>query len=268
MILNKIKTIKNIFTIAFAVILLSSCGDENNFERYTVAPPADNANVKFIHVGTGLAPINWFIDGEKVTSGAKVTSGLPLGVIYGGLLNGLYRGVYPTTANYASIKSGTKSMKIETAATTTVPVSTVLNAPITLEPRKYYTTFVTGNIPNYSVFTVNDDLSLINPNKANIRFFNMVSNAPAAGYDFSITELNAGANLFTSVPYLGGSASFTPIDVVADNVSATYSLKVKIAGTSTVVASVSYTTFRRGKIHTLFIYGLATAPVLSMVTNR
>jgi len=268
MILNKIKTIKNTFTIAFVIILVSSCGDENNFERYTIAPPTDNANVKFIHVGTALAPINWFIDGEKVTSGAKVTSGLPLGVIYGGLLNGLYRGAYPTTANYASIKSGTKSMKIETAATTSIPASTVLNVPITLEPRKYYTTFVTGNTPNYSVFTVNDDLSAIDPNKANIRFFNMVSNAPATGYDFSITEINAGANLFTSVPYLGGNASFTPIDVVADNVSATYSFKVKLAGTNTVVASIGYATFRRGRIHTIFIYGLATAPVIGLVTNR
>lgn len=227
------------------------------------------AKVKFEHVAIGPLGtnfnVNWFINNTK-TSGVLTTTGLPLGIAYG--LQ------YPASINYALVPAGNNTMKVEIPATASVPAETVITKPLVVEAGKNYTTFLVGTSPNYSDYTVNDDLKITDPTKAYIRFLNVVSNTPTAGYDFSIKELNSNAVIYSGVGYLTGNKAFIPITVVPDLEVTTYEFQIRTAGTTTVVAKVAFTP-RKGRVYTFYSYGYEgglpatkNIPVLSYYTNK
>ena len=172
----KNKIINSLF--ALLVLGFVSCGEESNMSPYYQSVTETNAQVKFEHVAIGPSGtnfnVNWFINDTK-TSGALTTTGLPLGIAYGGQ--------YPVSINYALVPAGNNTMKVEIPATATVPAATVITKPLVVEAGKNYTTFLVGTSPNYTDFTVNDDLTVTDPTKAYIRFLNFVSNTNVAEQD-------------------------------------------------------------------------------------
>ncbi len=263
----KNKIINSLF--ALLVLGFVSCGEESNMSPYYEIVSETAAKVKFEHVAIGPAgtnfAVNWFINDSK-TSGALTTTGLPLGIAYGGQ--------YPASINYALVPAGNNTMKVEIPATATVPAATVISKPLVVESGKNYTTFLVGTSPNYSDFTVNDDLTVTDPTKAYIRFLNFISNTPTGGYDFSIKELNSNAVVYSGVGYLTGNKAFIPITVVGDLEATTYEFQMRAAGTATVIAKAAFTP-RKGRVYTFYSYGYVgglpatkNLPTLTYYTNK
>jgi hypothetical protein len=272
---NKIIAINKIATLVmFAVILLTSCGEDHNFTPYAQSVDATAAKVKFQNTtigpnGTNFT-VNWFVNDTK-TSSVVVTSGLPLGIATGSQ--------YPASINYAFVPAGSQTMKVEIPATATVAASTVFTSPLVVEASKNYTTFVVGASPTYTAYTVTDDLTIADPTKAYIRFLNVIPNSPAAGYDLSIKELNSNALVYSGVKYLNGNIEFIPITPIPDLDSTTYEVQLRTVGTATIVAKFTFTP-RKGRVYTFFsrgyVGGLSAGlpsatvniPVLTFYTNK
>lgn len=271
------KTINKYLAVAVLSLgLFSSCGDETNFSPYKERVSETDALLKFQN--TAIGPdgknfsVSWFLDDIK-TSGVTVLSGLPIGIGYGG--------AYPAAINYLLTPSGNKNLRVEIPATETVSASTLFIAPLNTEAKKNYTCFVVGMAPNYSAYTINDDLSAADqdPTKAYIRFINVIPNSPVIGYDLSIKELNSNAVIYTGVKYLQGSEVFIPITPFPDLESATYEIQLRNTGTTTIVSKTTLTP-RKGRIYTFFsrgyVGGLSNGlpsatvniPVLTYYTNK
>lgn len=268
---NKITNHNKVFALLiFSITLFSSCTEENNFNPNAESVPETSAKVKFENVAVGPDgvnfSVNWFLNDIK-TTGVITLSGLPLGIGYGGQ--------YPASINYALVPSGSLSMKVDIPAKTNVPATTLFTSPLVVEAGKNYTTFVVGTSPTYSAFTVADDLTVVDPTKAYVRFLNVISNSPNAGYDLSIKELNSNAVIYSGIHYLGGSNSFIPITPVTDLESINYEIQLRAAGTTTVVAKTTLIP-RKGRIYTFFSYGYdggiptstKNVPVLTYYSNK
>ncbi len=257
--------------------MFTSCGDETNFSPYKESVDENAAFVKLINttigpLGTNFT-VNWYLDDTKISSGVASTTGY---------INGVGTGSqFPASTNYAQIPSGTAALKVEIPATATVPASTVKTENLTTEAQKNYTSFIAGASPNYVVYTLKDDLSVVqnDPNKAYIRFINLIPNSPATGYDLSIKELNSNAVLLSGVKYLAGNETFIPIPTPSDLEIDTFEFQIREVGSTTVVKNVSFTP-RKGRVYTIFCRGYVgglsngntsttvNIPVLTYYTNK
>lgn len=265
--------------LGLAVLTLgvfSSCGDETNFSPYQESVPETAALVKFQHTAIGPDGVNftanWYVDDVKTTS-VNVSSGLPLGIGYGS--------AYPAPINYSLIPSGDKNLKVEIPATATTEATALLTSPFNIEAKKNYTSFLVGLSPNYTAYTINDDLSVAekDPTMAYIRFINVIANSPSTGFDLSIKELNSNAVVFSGVDYLKGNEVFIPITPIADLESTTYEFQLRAVGSTTVIAK-STLTARKGRVYTFicrgYVGGLSKGlpsatvniPVLTYFTNK
>jgi len=264
-------------TVAFLSLgLFSSCGDETDFSPYKEGVSETDALIKFQNTAIGPEgknfSVNWYLDDVK-TTGVSVSSGLPVGIGYGG--------AYPAAINYALTAFGTKNLKVEIPATATDPASTVLTASLNMEAKRNYTSFLVGVAGNYSEYTINDDLSVSDqdPTKSYIRFTNVISNSPVTGYDLSIKELNSNEVIYTGVKYLEGNEVFIPIPAIADLESTTYEFQLRNIGTTTIISKTTLTP-RKGRIYTFFSRGFVgglsnglpsstvNIPVLTYYTNK
>lgn len=265
--------------LGLAVLTLgvfSSCGDETDFSPYKESVSETDALVKFQH--TAIGPdgknfsVDWYIDDVK-TSGVNVLSGLPIGINYGS--------GYPAAINYSLVPSGTKNLKVEIPATATTAASTLFTSPFNFEAKKNYTSFIVGLSPNYTAYTIKDDLSVAesDPTKAYIRFINVIANTPSTGFGLSIKELNSNAVIYSGVTYLKGNEVFIPITPVPDLESTAYEFQLRTVGTATIVAKTTLTP-RKGRVYTFFsrgyVGGLSNGlpsttvniPVLTYYTNK
>jgi hypothetical protein len=255
---NILTTISKLFAPLMVVFVLFSCGDEHEFSPYSELDSTTNARMKFYNMtvgplGTNFSA-NWFINDIK-TSSVLVTTGLPLGIASGGQ--------FPSGIIYTSISSGSQTMKMviptkaATSTTPEVPATDVFTSPLVVEEGKNYTTIAVGASPNYSAYTVKDDVSVVtDPTKAYIRFLNLISNAPTGGYDLSIVQLNTNAVIYSGVAYLKGSEVFIPIAPVDDALTTPYEIQLRTIGTTTIVAKLA-TGFipRKGKAYTVLAKG-------------
>lgn len=245
------------------VALFLSCEKDHDFTPYAENVSTTDAKLKFIHTAVGPNgtnfSINYLINDKKV-SAVSVSSGLPIGFNYGF--------AYPLSINYAFIQAGTQTLKVVKPATTAISEILVTSNIITTEPGKNYSSFLVGLSPDYSIFNINDDLSVstINPNKAYIRFINLIANTPAGGYDLGIIKTTAATTTspefkteikkFESINFKGGSEVFIPLETIKETENTPYEIQLRSAGTTTVITS--YTNgfvFRAGRIYTIFSRG-------------
>lgn len=267
--MKNFKSIVIKFIAIIAVITgLLSCNSEHDFAPFENSVGEDVAKLKYIHTAIGPLGVNFstnvFLNDVKTTS-VGVTSGLPLGLSYGS--------IFPIASNYALIKAGTQSMRITiperlNGALPNIPASDVLTTPLETNRGLNYSSFLVGVSPNYSVMTVRDNLAITNVNDSQtyIRFFNFISNTPAGGYDLAIVRTTpatpttpqtvATIKTFSSVPYLGGSNVFEGVMPIPVSQNAPDVLQLRLAGTATVVATLS-TGFvpRPGRIYTILARG-------------
>ena len=294
--------IKKLVFICCALSLLNACGDEHDFNKYDEAVDQTAAKMKFVHAAVGPAGVNFSVNysvKDTKISGVNILAGLPLGIGYGGL--------FPNSLNYAFVASGAQTIKVVIPARAAVPAigtspaivafpeTPVFTGPVTTASGKEYTTFLVGTSPNYLLHTINDDFSFVNPNSttAFVRFVNLVTNTPVAGYELVFIRNNPATpttpgmppttlRTFSGIGYLGGSAVFEPLPTILNTESAPYIVQLRITGTSTIVttfpAAPAGASFipRPGRTYTFFVRGIVgglptvtqNIPVLTFYTNR
>jgi hypothetical protein len=244
---NIFNTIKKSIIPVLGVLVLTSCGDENDFTPYETTQDIENSsNVKFVHAAVGPNgtnfQVNYFTGSEKITA-IGVTTGLPIGLSFGSQ--------YPAPINYVLMKAGDQPLSAVTpliAATATkpeVPATTVYNGNIVTEKGKFYTSFLLSTPPSvsppvYSAYQLNDDLSVANldQTKAYIRFINVMPNSAAAGYDLGLikeTSIIGGTPVTTkevytykNVTFKGGSEKFIAIEAQDPKDTRGYQLQVRL----------------------------------------
>lgn len=284
---NIFNTIKKAVLPLLGVVLIASCGDEHNFTPYESSAPENAANVKFIHTAVGASgtnfQVNYFMGTEKISS-VGVTVGLPIGITMGS--------VYPVTL-YSLVQSGDQPFSAVTpkiAATATLPEVPAVErfvGKLVTEKGKYFSNFLIGSLPNvtpvtYSTYQVNDDFSpVLDKTKAYIRFINVISNTPVAGYDLGIiktTSISGATPVVTkeiqtykNVTFKGGSEVFIPIEAQDPTDARGYQIQLRVAGSAinnptlaapALVANLANSGTgilvpRAGRVYTIFCRGFA-----------
>jgi Domain of unknown function (DUF4397) len=268
---------KIITMLPLFAVLFCACEKDHNFAPYTEYAPTAEAKLKFTHAAVGPNgtnfTINYLVNDKKVSSIAAIT-GLPLGFGYGSQfpVNFIY---------YAFVQPGAQTLKVVKPATTAVPEATIASETITTEAGKNYSSFLVGLSPNYSVFTLNDDLSVstINSSKAYVRFINLIANTPVAGYDLGIIKITPA----TSTTPLTRTEVFVPLETIPENENSPYEVELRTPGTTTVIAKLATSANfnpRPGRIYTVYARGYVgglsgglpsttvNIPALSFYTNK
>ncbi len=303
---NTKQIILNFFYFLLLVCGLISCEKEHDVAPFEGAVPANAAQLKFINTAIGSLGINFgvnmFINDIK-SSSVGVTIGLPIGTGHGG--------IYPISANYAAVPAGNQTLKLimpfragipATATACPIPESpttTIATTPLVTEAGKYYSRFLVGTAPSYSIFEATDDLSVTNINQTNafIRFFNFITNTPVTGYDLVFVRtrpatlttpaITSTVKTFLGVRYLGGSPVFEAFIPIPATENIADVVQLRVAGTTTVVATVANGFVARpGRVYTFFARGVvggltcgmpaataipsatANIPVITFYTNR
>lgn len=288
---------KNIFNIIkksiipiLGVIMITSCGDENDFTPYeTSLDLATASNVKLIHAAVGPNganfQVNYFLGTEKINA-VSVTTGVPVGMSLGSQ--------YPIPANYALVKSGTQPLTIQTPV---VPAVKIFEGSLVTETGKFYTNFLVATPPSvtpavYSTYQINDDFAVadLDKTKAYIRFINVISNTPAAGYDLGLLKETsiAGATgsaittkevyTYKNVTFKGGDEKFIAIEAQVGTDTRGYQIQLRNAGApanvpgATVVANQANSGTgvfvpRAGRIYTIYCRGIAGGLPAGGTTN-
>ena len=280
---NIYNTIKKAVLPLLGVVMIASCGEEHNFTPYATTAPENAANVKFIHAAVGANgtnfQVNYFMGTEKISS-VGVNVGLPLGMPFGSL--------YPVTF-YGLVPSGDRPLSVVTpkiAATATVPEIPAVErfvGKLLTEKGKYYSNFLIGSLPNvapqtYSMYQINDDFSVadLDKTKAYIRFINVITNTPVAGYDLGIiktTSISGAATTETkeiqtykNVTFKGGNEKFIAIEAQDPTDARGYQIQLRISGSATnnpalvapaLLAKSTTITPRAGRIYTIYTVGFA-----------
>ena len=148
---------------------------------------------------------------------------------------------FPKNTPYRYTFSGDRRVTVNVAGTAT----TVIDAPVTLNKRTFYSVFAVNNVANIEPIVLVDDLSAPARGKAHVRFLHLSPNAP----EVDIAVANGGPVVFGNYVFKEASP-FTPLD------AGTYDLEVRLAGTGTVVLPLPGIKFDAGKIYTVFAKGL------------
>jgi hypothetical protein len=154
---------------------------------------------------------------------------------------------YPTNTGYVTVNSGANNFKVSPTGTTTY----VIDANVNLDPNGNYSVFAVDSVSKIKAAVVADNLAAPAAGKAHIRFFHFSPNAPAV-------DILAGSTvLFPNRTFNDQSnaslAAFTPVD------AGTYTVNVRLTGTSTIALSIPNVQLQAGKIYTVFAKGFAGA---------
>ncbi len=273
-----------LFFAVFSVIV--SCEKNHDFTPNQEYVSDNSAKIKFIHSAVGPLGVNYrinFFVNDVKTTAIATSSSLPLGMVY--------NTQYPLPINYALVPSGSQSLKAFIPATATIPESQVLTEVLNFEKGKNYSCFLTGTAPNYSIFKVNDDFSVteVDKSKAYIRILNLVTNTPAAGYDYIINRITSAPSVtpvvrqmiktISGVNYKGVSDVFVPLDVVPELENTAYEIQLRATGTTTILNTyIPDRGFipRPNRVYTIYSVGVAggipnattNAPTISFYTNK
>lgn len=247
---NIFNTIKKFIIPLLGVVMIASCGEEHDFTPYATTASENTSNVKFIHAAIGASgtnfQVNYFMGAEKITS-VGVSVGLPIGTSYG--LQ------FPVSNSYSIVKPGEQPLSAISPiipATATVPQTAEVErfaGKLVTEKTKFYTNFLLGSLPTvtpvtYSMFQINDDLSVANfdKTKAYIRFINVINNTPTAGYDLGIIKTTSISGItpvvtseiqtYKNIIFKGGDEKFIAIEPQDPTDARGYQLQLRIAGSA------------------------------------
>ena len=204
-----------------AVLLLSTslffvgCSDDDDDNIAT--PQTQSANVKVVHASPDAPGVDLLVDDN--VAGANLT--------------------FPNNTGYLSVPEGTRNVKVNVSGTST----TVIEADLPIEGNTNYSVFAVDAVANLSPLVIVDDLTAPAAGTAHVRFIHLSPDAPAV--DITTTD---GTVVFGNYEFKQYSA-FTPLP------AATYDLQVRLAGTETVVLSLSGISVMDGNIYTVFAKG-------------
>lgn len=200
--------------------------------------------------------------------------GSPSVEIYRDTVSGRFSvGTIPYLGNsgYLGIEPGTRRLEVRTA--TTPPLTVLTRAADDFQPGDIYSYFVYDTVNNNSVraFRVKDDLTPPAGLTTKVRFFHLAPNAPAVDVTFLRTGVSpADSVTLTNRSYVGNNPQQSQLDSWANFTtmpSGNYQIRVKLAGTQTVVLTAS-TSFGANRIATVYASGTARSLPLALGIHR
>ena len=235
---------KHLIISSFAVLaglLMLACGDTANYLN-SVAP-ATGARVKFYHVASDLGGIDIYLNEQKISGVNTVAGATPTSITYGS--------TFPNQ-DYAMVTPGTAKMNIILPASTTATSTTTLSSSdLTTQADTYYSVFLYGISPNYSILTLTDNLTPADASKAYIRLLNFVSGAEAgATYDLVVN----GAVVSTGIAPSKNSATFVAIPAIGYATTA-IPVQIRPTGATTVTAATTLQPYA-GRSYTFVVRGV------------
>lgn len=186
--------------------------------------------------------------------------------------------VYTASSGFFSTNPGVKRLAIRPGAVApaTVPGAEVASVEnFNFENQKAYTFLVYDTLNTTAsnrlrILRLADDLTPPTGTNVHVRFVHAAPNAPAV----DVTLLRSGVTPADSVTirnasYIGATPNETALSRFTPIPGGTYTARVKLAGTETVVASFSLTTIlSSGRIVTLFATGTARGQALTVGNFR
>lgn len=237
---------KKLLSVLIAGGMLAGCGKDNTYST-------DFASVNFINASTSLTNVAprpgavVFVDTSIKVSG-------PIG----------YRG----SSGYLGVYPGARNVEIRSAVAR--PFTTILqSASENFETNRastivlYDTSSATNNV---KWVRLSDDLSLPGTNSVKVRFLHLANNAPAVDVTLVRTSVtpNDSATI-TNRSYIGASPNGASLSPFIEIPQGAYTLRVKLAGTQTVVLSTSLANILnvRNGIYTLYAAGTTGGQALT-----
>lgn len=205
--------------VCLLAVSLSSCLKNNN--DAVVQPPA--AALSVINASPDAPALDFYLDNNKANA---------------------YSFGYGNGIDYISAFAG-KRQAIFKASGSSVVYKT---DSITLQQNKYYTLYLTNVAPNQEYLLLNDTIAKPADGKAAIRLVNVSKGSPAV--DLAI---KGGSVLVSNKSYKGFSG-FVPVTFGTN-----YTIEVRQAGTTTVLASIDKVALNNGSLYTIWLQGVAGA---------
>lgn len=146
---------------------------------------------------------------------------------------------FPNNTGYVQVSPGIRNVKVNVTGTST----TVIEATVPIAEGARYSAFATDSVANLAPLLLVDTLTAPAAGKSHVRFIHLSPNAPAV--DITLTD---GTVVFGNKAFKEYT-SFTPLN------AGTYTLEVRVAGTSTVVLTLPSLMLTAGKIYTVFARG-------------
>lgn len=147
--------------------------------------------------------------------------------------------------DYLSAYTGKRNATFTIAGTKTAYKADTL----TLNQNRYYSLFLANTAGHEEFVVLSDTINKPADTKAAIRFINLSPDAPAA--DLVIKN---GATVVANKSYKGFSG-FVPVTATK------YTLEIRQAGTTTVLATLTDVPLNNGSLYTVWLQGLAAAGV-------
>jgi Domain of unknown function (DUF4397) len=208
------------FAFLFGIVMISvtSCKLNNNNNP---TPPV--ASFGFVNASTNAGNVDIYLNS------APVVYNLP----------------YGKDTGYFNILPGGYSLMIDTAGSLTPRV----NNSVSFSPGFFYSIFIIDSASNSQIAEVQDNFTTPSSDSADVRFFNFSPNAPALDVAIGGNVLFSNRT-FNDISENGDLGQFTYI------APGTYTVELRAAGTSNVLASASVT-ISGGKVYTLYAKGYA-----------
>ncbi len=253
--------IKNIsYLFSLLLLFIIGCSKPEPLTGSTT----ETALVSITNVNASAKAIDVYIDGTKANQFSAIAA------------NGTVLGTYVGTS------AGTHTIEVKDNTTNALYATGNVN----VEGAKTYSAFIydvttTGSL---KLLVLNTDRTFPVSTNANIRFLNLSPGSPAL--DFTLIRRVGGvaadsSKLFSSVPYLGSTtpdvnalSTFTsiaaniPAGVNGSAAASDYIIRLKLAGTNTVVATSAALTLINTKIYTIYARGVYPGITISNLLHN
>lgn len=250
---------KIIYALLIVTVGLSSCGDEFDYLS-PVQSVKGSAKLKIVHTAPDQTSALFKIDNVVVSGVSTILSATvtkPTLLSYGS---------YFPLSEYFTVEAGNR--KLTSSFSTADPaVFNDLNQDLTLAADKFYSAYIVGTAPNYSVIYGEDSPVALNTEKTHFRFVNTISNLPAVGYEILVNNVVVD----TKTSLTSGVDAFLPFDQTG---STRFTIVLRQKGTTTALSTLSNLNLVRGKIYTIVIRGIhgntttALKPALTQFGNN
>jgi Domain of unknown function (DUF4397) len=247
----------------FALLGISGC---KKTTETTELNPLVNSTAQFIHAAPdtlAIAPqvqpaYDIVVDGLVANGSRRLTYGLVSQGGGGGNAPG-----------YMPFLQGTRNIKISRDSGRT----NVIDASLPFDKNSAYTIIAYDTLATPTsklrVVRLNDNLTPPASGITHVRFVHAAPNAPAVDITFLRTAPSLDSVTITNRSYLGASPNADALSAFTPVPSGTYTLKIKAAGTQTVVATVALgTNLASGRIFTYYAIGTARGRALSVINTR
>jgi hypothetical protein len=251
--------IKSIIICVGAVAIFSGCEKD---DAPATTPDTDLGYVSFTNVNSSSKVINVFVDDKKINGAAISVNTTMLGT-------------------YTGLSAGSHSLQTKDTSSVLPPI-VYYTGDINIEKGKAYSFFQYGVLTGGALRGVllnSDNKPDLNGN-AKVRFLNISNNAPALDFVMVRREGTVEKDsvvLYSNMASLGSMATpdvaaLSPHKLVAGNKAATtapvvaassYNLKVKLAGTNTLVSSAAGVLILPARNYTFYLRGNYPSVALS-----